>query len=291
MSTVLTALATSTVVTAGAAAVLREVLPRFLDKRFKEQEIEFEAKVRGASQEEDAWRVYSFDARRRLYETIGPLRFQLLLANRDLASRVAAYPLRPYKMTPGGYYVMSFTYRLIRPLAIAELIERQITYADFSVDAQMVDLLRFKSAVKAMLCDGDVIFDDPGADWQHQREHFFSGNFGRLARSGLVADPDGTVRLLREEEFGEVVDKRELSALAHQILSTLDLADTPRLWARLTGYGYVANWLLGRVGPQIGISPLAYPAVELMQATPALYLRDRAEQFEARLDDIIASAL
>ena len=67
MSDVLTALATSTVVTAGAALVLREVLPRFLDRRFKQQEKEFDAKLRSASQEEDAWRVYTFDARRRLY--------------------------------------------------------------------------------------------------------------------------------------------------------------------------------------------------------------------------------
>jgi hypothetical protein len=280
MSTFLTALATSTVVTAAAAAVLRELLPRFLDRRFKQQE-----------KEEDAWRAYSFDARRRLYETIGPLRFQLLLASRELASRAAAYPQRPYKTDLGGYYVTSFTYRLIRPLAFAELIERQIAYADFSVDPQVVDLLRFKSAAKAMLCDAEVIFDDPDADWKRQREHFFSGNSGGLARSGLANESDGTVRALREEEFGTVIDEREMSALAHQMLAGLDLADTPRLWARLTGYGYVANWLLGRLGPQIGISPLAYPAVEMMQAVRAPYLRDRAEQFQARLDDIIASAL
>jgi hypothetical protein len=291
MSDVLTAFATSTVVTAGAALVLREVLPRFLDKRFKQQEMEFEAKLRSSSQEEDAWRVYSFDARRRLYETVGPLRFQLLLASRELANRVAAYPLRPYNMSAGGYYVTSFTYRVIRPLAFAELIERQIAYADFSVDPQVVDLLRFKAAARAMLCDAEVIFDDPDADWMRQREHFFSGNFGGLARSGLANEPDGTVRVLREEEFGKVIDEREMSALAHQMLASLDLAGTPRLWARLAGYGYVANWLLDRLGPQIGISPLAYPVGEMMQAVRSPHLRGHAEQFPARLDDIIASAL
>lgn len=291
MSDVLTAFATSTVVTAGAALVLREVLPRILDKRFKQQEMEFEAKLRSASQEEDAWRVYTFDARRRLYETVGPLRFQLLLASRELASRVAAYPRRPYNMAHGGYYVTSFTYRVIRPLAIAELIERQIAYADFSVDPQVLDLLRFKAAAKAMLCDAEVIFDDKKADWTRQREHFFSGKFGGLARSGLTDDQDDTVRVLREEEFGKVIDEREMSAHAHRMLASLDLAATPRLWARLTGYGYVANWLLGRLGPEIGVSPLRYPAVELMQHVVSPHLREHAEQFPARLDDIIASAL
>ena len=111
-------------------------------------------------------------------------------------------------MAHGGYYVTSFTYRVIRPLAIAELIERQIAFADSSVDPQVLDLLRFKAAAKAMLCDAEVIFDDKKADWTRQREHFFSGKFGGLARSGLADEPDSTVRVLREEEFGKVIDER-----------------------------------------------------------------------------------
>jgi hypothetical protein len=274
-----------------AGAILRDWLPRLLDQRLKERMVEIEAKVRSESEEESAWRTYSFEARRRLYETIGPLRFQLLLANRDLAGRVAAFHARRYDMKVGDYYVTSFTYRLIRPLAITELIERQITYADFSVDEQVLLLLRFKAAAKAMLSDSEVIFDDPGANWRAQKEHFFSGNIGALARAGLVESEGDSMRVLREEEFSAVIEQREMSGLALQMLSRLDLERTPRLWARLVGYGYAANWLLAQVGPGIGISPLPYPAVEMLRKVPSSHLREHAGAFPERCDQIIANAL
>jgi hypothetical protein len=59
----------------------------------------------------------------------------------------------------------------------------------------------------------------------------------------------------------------------------------------LTGYAYVANWLLGHVGPDVGISPRAYPVVDMMRSVGSRYLQDHADRFPAQFDDIIASAL
>jgi hypothetical protein len=80
-------------------------------------------------------------------------------------------------MAPDGYYVHSFFYRLLRPLAIGVLVERAMSYADFSVDPSSVDLLRFDRAACQMLtgaepflgADGQVYYR--GLDWGRESQH------------------------------------------------------------------------------------------------------------------------
>lgn len=101
---------------------------------------------------------YESNARRRLYEAIGPLRLQLLFAARDLASRVGAHlDADAWNMKPREYYVKSFIYRLLRPLSIGMLIERQMSYADFTVDRQALDLLRFNTVAFRILTGSESI--------------------------------------------------------------------------------------------------------------------------------------
>jgi hypothetical protein len=69
-------------------------------------------------------REYALEARKLFYQSIGPLRFQLLLACRDLAGRIIAHSRNPYDTGLASYYGKSFLYRLLRPLALSELIER-----------------------------------------------------------------------------------------------------------------------------------------------------------------------
>ena len=69
---------------------------------------------------------YEYNARKRLYEVIGPLRFQLLIACRDVVRRVAGHTRsRRWNMNPADYYGNNTLYRLLRPLAICTLIERK----------------------------------------------------------------------------------------------------------------------------------------------------------------------
>jgi hypothetical protein len=95
---------------------------------------------------------YRSNARKRLYEAIGPLRLQLLFAARDVVDRVTghlrdAVPAgRGWNMDVKAYYVQSFVYRILRPLAIGQLIERQMSIADFAVDDSALELLRFDSS-------------------------------------------------------------------------------------------------------------------------------------------------
>jgi hypothetical protein len=103
---------------------------------------------------EAAEREYRSAARRRLYEAIGPLCFQLLLACRQLADRIQSHGInpKPYDMDVAKYYGRSTLYRLLRPIAISDLIERQMAFADFAVDPEAAVPLRFRRALFQGIC-------------------------------------------------------------------------------------------------------------------------------------------
>ena len=61
---------------------------------------------------------YELDAKKRLYEVVGPLRLQLLLAARDVVRRFQMHHKNNWNMDPKDYYVKSCIYRLLAPLAI-----------------------------------------------------------------------------------------------------------------------------------------------------------------------------
>ena len=101
---------------------------------------------------------YQYAARKRLYEALGPLRFQLLMASRDVVRRVTGHaPPRTWNLDTAQYYGQSTMYRLLRPLAICILIERQMNAADFSVDPSGVRLLRFEVGAYRMLTNSDPL--------------------------------------------------------------------------------------------------------------------------------------
>jgi len=139
-----------------------------LDGELAKQKAVFEGNIRTAVEsflgERAADREYELEARKRLYTTIGPLRFQLLIACRDLAGRIETHPRRNYSTAVDRYYGRSTLFRILWPLAVAELIERQIAYADFSVDPSALNLLRFKRAAFAALTGGSIVCNHPNAD-------------------------------------------------------------------------------------------------------------------------------
>jgi hypothetical protein len=77
---------------------------------------------------------YEYAARSRLLGAIGPARLQLLFACRDLTRRITLHPEKSWDMRADQPYVHSWVYRFLAPLAVAQLVERQISAADFSVD-------------------------------------------------------------------------------------------------------------------------------------------------------------
>ena len=119
---------------------------------------------------------YELSAMKRLHSSIGPLRFQLITAARDAANHVSTHSAlkEKYNITLQNYYGRSTMYRLLRPIAICEIIEEEMSYADFSVDEKAIDILRFKSSIVKALSSGTAILDHPEANWHKQEQHLYS---------------------------------------------------------------------------------------------------------------------
>lgn len=248
--------------------------------------------------EKSAEREYNLDARKRLYSAIGPLRFQLLVASRDAAARIMNFGSAPhtYDTNIKGYYGRSTLYRILRPIAIAELIERQITYADFSVDPTGIELLRFKKAVLTALTDGDSILDHPNADWTREAEHIFSGTFSTLANALIVEDnhTPSKIRPMHFHEFKDYTDDPQnlakFAALS-RIIDNFDVRRKPIFWIRLVCFGYICNEYIGRAGESIGFQKRDFDLKELLAASNDEFTRDNIERFKTLFEDITKMSL
>ena len=222
--------------------------------------------------ERAAQRQYEYDARKRLYTAIGPLRFQLLLACGECAGRIGGHAAREHqRMSLDGYYGRSTLYRLLRPLALAlalaELIEREIAYFDFTVDSAAMDCLRFKKAAARMLNGGDVLGDHPDMDWTRQSQHVYADTLGTCANALVVADPRGD-RVMRFHEFQALLESPGATALDPfpALLSEFEIAKKPLLWARLVGSGYACSRFAQTAGQPLGLDVTPFPAALLLQA-------------------------
>lgn len=237
---------------------------------------------------------YEYAAKKRLYEAVGPLRFQLVIAARDLTSRVNSH-LRSsrWTMTPRGYYVHSFLYRLLRPLAVGVLVERQMSYADFSVDSSSVDVLRFDRNAYRMLTgsepfveptpghDGDVYYT--GLDWSRQSQHIFRDNLRIAAMFLLKNGLDDREVVIDYAEFRErcpdPLNEPALADLAKLFgRNNNSLRESAVFWVRLVGYAYCCRDYVVRHGQGIGVT---VPELDV----PALLTQTGDAQIQAHLTD------
>lgn len=239
---------------------------------------------------------YESAARRRLYEAIGPLRFQLLVAARDVVRRVAAHHVDAWDMVADGYYTRSFVYRLLRPLALLDLVQRQMNVADFSVDPAGRELLRFEAAAHRVLVDVDPLPYYDGLDWSTETQHVFRDNLRRAARRLVVADADGDERVIDYAEFAErYEDPSEDPALA-TIVSLFarcrrNLSENPVWWTRVVAYAYVNRWLLETQGRSLGFTDRPLDVQAALSATGDPQIRAHLADYPAILDRILAESL
>lgn len=221
-----------------------------LDVEVASAQSKLEASLRRADEiflgEEAAERAYRFEARKRLYGAVGPLRFQLLNACSQFLTRLHSIGGYSYATTMKGYFGRSLLYRLARLLAITELIKRQIAYSDFSVDEAMIVLLRFRAQLLRALSSGDVSPNHPGADWTEQKEHVFRDQLPVLAIALVVQDASSGERIARFDEFEVLLDSGDghyLQPLT-QIVENLNPTTTPIFWVRLMAVGQACEGLL-----------------------------------------------
>lgn len=234
---------------------------------------------------------YESVARKRLYEAIGPLRLQLLLAGVELIRRIPLHPGKAWPMEPNDYYVRSFIYRILKPLAIAQLIEEQMTTADFSVDPSALDLVRFTMAASRTLSGSEVLLNHPDVDWSSESQHIFFHNAKAAATRLIVNEPGSAARILGYGEFAsyapDLYAYSDLSSFADLFAQCKEnLAERPILWLRLVAYGHVCKRFLDKYGAQVGIRPLYYPTELLLQQSRDNLIRTRSVEYFRRCEKI-----
>lgn len=190
----------------------------------------------------------------------------------------------------GYYYGQSTLYRLLRPVAVAELIERQITYADFSVDLKSIELLRFKKAALIALTDSDSILNHPDARWDEEIEHLFSGTLSRLANLLIVQDESADKkRLMHFHEFTSFIaapkNLAKFSPLS-DILDNFNIKEKPIFWIRLVCFGYYCNEYVGMEGKEIGFEKRQFNLEKMLSASEDEFTRSNLDKYKEFFDSM-----
>lgn len=229
-----------------------------LDQRVNAAKAEREASLRRDVEvylgERSAERTYEAEARRRLYQAVGPLRFQLLIAAAELSNRVARIGDGKYEydMSIRGYFGQSTAYRLLRVLAICELIERQIAIADFAVDPAMRALLKFKMNAFLSLSSHRVSLGHSLEDWSRQAQHVFYDVIAIVASNLIIQDGPGIPsRVIRFDEFVALTKSEELTAKIDpfpRLISNFTPKSKPLFWLRLLALSQLCLGLLDAQG-------------------------------------------
>lgn len=261
---------------------------------------ELQASLRGrvetALGEQAADREYRLEARKRLYQVVGPLRFQLLLACRDLSERIIRHGANanPYSTRLDGYYGRSTLYRILRPIAISALIERQIAYADFAVDPAALQVLRFRAGAFLAWTDGGILLDYPRVNWDVQEQHVFSDNLRRASNVLIKREDSGLHRVLDYQEFEELLLDKETFRILHpfpRLLDNFSINERPILWLRLVCAGYLCSRFVSLEGRDIGFEDRSFPVQELLEKCQDAHVQAHLGAYEAAFGKVATVSL
>jgi hypothetical protein len=240
---------------------------------------------------------YVSAARKRLYDEVGPLRFEFLLAARDLESRVLGHPGERWKMDPAGYYASGFICRILHTFAVGELIERRVGIADFSVDPAAVGLLRALKAMERALSADEVVRDHPNVDWATETQHLFRQNLC-LSSAALIsgADGDGPASVMSFAEFRDAcpdprADPRLTALAAIFAACRSSLLENPTFWLRLVAYGYVCARVIRSDGVALGFDNRPYSVHDLLSGVDDSRIANQGDAYERAFDAILQRGL
>lgn len=269
-----------------------------LDSRLSTAKSELDASLRLSVEEylgdKTALRQYNFDALKRLYTAIGPLRFQLARACDEFTARIDRIGTgkQPYATSLNGYFGRSTLFRLLRLFAITELIERQIADADFSVDPSTVNLLRFKHQAFMCLSSSSVVLNHPNAEWNSQIEHVFFDTLSIVSAALIFVDPAGKPdRVMRFDEFSMFVEDESKLERIHpfpRLFEDFTADSKPILWVRLVTLAQLCNTFLTTEGPRVGITPESYDCSKMLHNTSDKFIKDNHQRYCEMVKTIIA---
>lgn len=231
----------------------------------------------------------------RLSRAVGTLRLELVLSTRSVIRRVSTYAAHPHPLHAfkrhghdseyhdGGLMI----YRLLRPLAVSDLIERNLYFGDLTLDATSTDLLRFNHAAVEMLCGRQIgssadhrFLQDDGLDLEGESFDMQSCHGARKVagranpsapyqrlRASLLKRAAGALivgegehqRCMRHAEFlarwehpRRYMDWHDQLRPVKETIDRFDATDEwdhEVFWLRLVGYAFVCKWFFDRQLP------------------------------------------
>lgn len=251
-----------------------------------EIEAEYKEKVELTLGDAAADRAYRSEARKRLYLAVGPLRFQLLVAAAEWTNRVARIGLKEsgsYDMSLNGHFLQSTAYRLLRLLAVAELIERQSAFADFTVDPDMRTLFKFKRQAGQCLSSAEVSLAHPDENWNVQEQHVFSDVLSNLTAVMIVKDATtGIDRVVRFDEFHSLLKNNGFLESLHPVADMM-VGFTPKaapiLWLRMLALSQLCIGLLEAQGEPLGLEVQPISLHEMLSLSEDPFITTKANQY------------
>ena len=252
------------------------------------------AALQEAKAAQDARRGYEYEARKRLYATLEPLAFQLTGASDSAHARIVelARTARqgnldgPHSWLGGtgeDYFLVSTMYRLMAPMGLVRVGQRQLTHVDLGLDPVMA----FRHAIgrRLMLSFSEDFFlaqsppsipydpdraASPGEPPTDRRQGIYAGAVERATEAMVVTEGD-RARVRSYGEFEAAMhggDPTFTAAMAPLVglLSGFHPRTDPVLWRILIAQAHLYRLLLavrrGEASPESVAAALHIPDSE-----------------------------
>lgn len=215
--------------------------------------------------ERDARRDYEYEAKKRLYEEIEPLLFQLYESLGEAHYRVRSLARSsrhgnlPDWLGPRTYYVNSSAYKLILPAVYLRLIQREMTFVDLRVDETIrIRYSLMKCYSRSFTDDFDFAktgmkleYDPNNKDWPnlvvtapeiYVRQGLVLGTLENICDTLILAKADHGSRVMSYGEFEESVKKsRGILPELVALLENFSPSDRPILSRMLIAQAVLAQ--------------------------------------------------
>ena len=284
---------TSTAISGLIIWIFKLMIERKFEKKLQTERIEQEANLKREVEtylgDVNAERNYLYEAKKRLYLLISPLNFQILIACRDISARISRYATQAnYPLDVKGYFGQSTLYRLLKPLALLEIIEKNIAFVDFSVDPVAIELLKLRVCLFRTLSSSTIILNHPTANWNKEREHVFFDNISKASRNLIRKENDIEV-VLSFNEFQNFIEKQENNKNLEpfiQIFNNFSIKDFPIFWIRLIAFGYICSEYLNKNASKIGLSVENYDIINLLKISNDETIQNKLNEYFKIIKDL-----
>ncbi|GAA4457756.1 hypothetical protein [Novipirellula rosea] len=232
------------------------------------------------SAERNARRDYEYDARKKLYAEYEPLLFQLIEQSENAYYRVLslARTAREGDLSPEGggwlkrpgYYMRSTIYKLLAPIALFKIIQRNLTFVDLSVDPGIsANYTLAKALYLTFTCDFELAGLSPAIKYEPHAANAKScknENPRQFWRQGIplgcldnvlhdcMLTKGQPLELRTFGDFERVVEDLTRDEGWHDVCLFFEVFENfhpltrPVLWRLLVTQAHIHRLLIGRVG-------------------------------------------